>query len=47
MASSAVTFIETLPPRRQKPSAVITTFAFASFRRVAIAGAPKPEKIGR
>ncbi len=33
-------------PRRQKPSAVISTFALESLKRTAAASAPEPEKIG-
>ena len=38
-AASAVSFIGTALPRRGNPSAVISTFASASARRVATASA--------
>ena len=45
-ASSATSFIFTTWPRREKPSAVISTFASQSDSREATAPAPKPEKQG-
>src|SRR6266511_3399566 len=45
-ASSAISFIGTICPRRSEPSAVISAFALASASRAAIAGAANPEKIG-
>jgi hypothetical protein len=45
-ASSAAGFMSDWAPRRQVPSAVRSTLAFASWRRTATAEGAKPEKIG-
>jgi len=45
-ASSSSAFIGAGWPRRQLPSAVSTTFACASARRVASGTGPKPENSG-
>ncbi len=39
--------MSTAPPLREKPSAVNSTLAPASWSRLATASAPNPEKIGR
>jgi hypothetical protein len=45
-ASSATDFMSTGAPRRKNPSAVNSTLAPASCRRLATASAPNPLKIG-
>ncbi len=45
-AASATDFMSTTFPRRQKPSAVTSSFASQSASRLATAGAPYPEKMG-